>query len=102
MKIIKNGGHRLFEKDPQTVAVVSEMLLDLEKNGMDAVRKYSRKFDEWNPASFELGATQVAQAIGRLDAQAIAAASLWLFIPARRSGQPVEAAATLQFMFRLE
>jgi protein TonB len=38
----------------------------------------------------------------RLDAQAIAAASLWLFLPARRDGQPVEAAATLQFIFRLE
>jgi TonB family protein len=38
----------------------------------------------------------------RLDAQAIAAASLWLFLPARRDGRPVEAAATLQFIFRLE
>ena len=30
------------------------MLLDLEKNGMDAVRRYSRKFDDWDPPSFEL------------------------------------------------
>lgn len=37
MKIVKEGGHRLFERDPETARVVTEMLLDLEKNGMDAV-----------------------------------------------------------------
>ncbi|MGD0090680.1 MAG: histidinol dehydrogenase [Planctomycetota bacterium] len=72
MTIVKNGGHRLFEKDPQTAAVVSEMLLDLEKNGMDAVRKYSRKLDGWSPASFELTRTQVAEAIAKVSPQAIA------------------------------
>ena len=41
MKIIKQGGHRLFESDPETCRIVSEMLLDLERHGMDAVRKYS-------------------------------------------------------------
>jgi len=45
MKIIKEGGHRLFEQDKETANVVSGMLNDLEKNGMDAVRKYSEKFD---------------------------------------------------------
>jgi sulfopropanediol 3-dehydrogenase len=52
VKIIKSGGHRLFERDPETAETVSRMLLDLEKNGMDAVRKYSRQFDEWDPPSF--------------------------------------------------
>ena len=49
MKLIKPGGHRLFESDPQTCKVVSEMLLDMERGGMDAVRKYSKQFDDWNP-----------------------------------------------------
>jgi len=49
MIIYKQGGHRLFENDPDTVKVVSEMLLNLEKNGMDAVREYSKKFDDWIP-----------------------------------------------------
>ena len=31
MKIIKPGGHRLFQQDPETARVVSEMLLDLER-----------------------------------------------------------------------
>lgn len=71
MKIIKPGGHRLFEKDPETARVVSEMLLDLEKNGMAAVRKYSQKFDGWNPASFELNDLQINRAISELTDQVI-------------------------------
>ncbi len=67
MEILKNGGHRLFEHDPETARVVSEMLADLEKNGMDAVRKYSEKFDGWSPESFELSAAQIDQAISELD-----------------------------------
>lgn len=53
MKIIKQGGHRPFESDPQTAKVVAEMLLDLERHGMDAVRKYDRQFDDWDPPTFE-------------------------------------------------
>ena len=46
MKIIQTGGHRLFEPDIETSRIVSEMLLDLEKNGMDAIRQYSERFDD--------------------------------------------------------
>ena len=72
MKLFKEGGHRLFQNDPDTARVVSEMLLDLEKNGMDAVRAYSTRFDDWDPPDFELSEEQVAEAIGRLDPQIIA------------------------------
>jgi sulfopropanediol 3-dehydrogenase len=71
MKVIKEGGHRLFENDPETSKIVSEMLLDLEKNGMDAVRKYSKKFDDWNPDSFELTPKQINEAISKLDKQVL-------------------------------
>jgi sulfopropanediol 3-dehydrogenase len=69
MKIIKNGGHRLFEKDPETAQLVSEMLLDLERNGMDAVRKYSAKFDQWTPDNFELSGAQIDGALKALPEQ---------------------------------
>lgn len=69
MKCIKDGGHRLFEKDQETAEIVSAMLLDLEKNGMDAVRKYSAKFDNWTPKSFELSAAEIDAAIAGLDEQ---------------------------------
>ena len=71
MKVIKEGGHRLFEEDPETSQYVQEMLQDLRENGMDAVRKYSQKFDDWNPASFELSEQQINEAIGKCDEQLI-------------------------------
>jgi sulfopropanediol 3-dehydrogenase len=71
MKVIKQGQQRLFEQDSETAAVVTRMLVDLEKNGMDAVRQYSRRFDEWDPPSFCLSPRQIEEAIGELDEQAI-------------------------------
>jgi sulfopropanediol 3-dehydrogenase len=71
MKIIKNGGHRLFESDPETSRIVSEMLKDLEQHGMDAVRRYSQKFDDWSPASFELSEQEIERAIATLPEQVI-------------------------------
>ena len=72
MLVLKEGGHRLFEKDPETAKVVAEMLADLEKNGLDAVRRYSKRFDDWDPPDFELSDSQVEQAIDKLDPQIIA------------------------------
>jgi sulfopropanediol 3-dehydrogenase len=71
MKVIKSGGHRLFEQDPETSRVVSEMLVDLEKHGMDAIRRYSQKFDEWAPARFELSDAQIDDAISQLPKRVI-------------------------------
>jgi sulfopropanediol 3-dehydrogenase len=72
MQILKEGGRQLFETDPETSATVSDMLSDLENGGMDAVRKYSARFDDWNPASFELSRNQVDQAIAELEPQVLA------------------------------
>lgn len=69
MVTIKSGGHRLFEHDEQTAKIVSEMLIDLERNGMDAVRAYSRKLDQWDPESFELTPTQIEEATKQCDDQ---------------------------------
>jgi len=71
MKTVKSGGHRLFEQDPETSEYVAGMLKDLEQNGMDAVRKYSTKFDDWNPPSFELTSEEIQAAIAQLPEQAI-------------------------------
>ena len=71
MKAIKEGGHWLFEDDAETSQYVSEMLRDLRENGMDAVRKYSRQFDDWDPPSFELTEQQIDEAIAKCDDQLI-------------------------------
>lgn len=69
MKVIKEGGHRLFETDPQTVSYVADMLAQLRKRGLDAVREYSAKFDEWSPASFELTPQQIDEAVAQCSEQ---------------------------------
>jgi sulfopropanediol 3-dehydrogenase len=71
MKVVKAGGHRLFEHDAETAAIVSKILLDIEKNGMDAVRKYSETFDKWNPQSFLLKDDEVEEAIFKVNEQVI-------------------------------
>jgi sulfopropanediol 3-dehydrogenase len=71
MKVIKQGGHRLFEQDTETAATVSAMLRDMEKNGMDAVRRYSQRFDGWVPESFRLNTAQIEAAIAEVSEQAI-------------------------------
>lgn len=71
MRIYKNGGHRLFESDQETSKTVSDILADLEKNGIDAVRKYSKQYDNWDPEDFELNEQQINEAISKVDPQVI-------------------------------
>jgi sulfopropanediol 3-dehydrogenase len=70
MRIAKQGGHRLFEQDRETAATVSEMLLSLERRGMDAVREYSRTLDGWDPSTFELSQADIGEAVASLGEQA--------------------------------
>jgi sulfopropanediol 3-dehydrogenase len=72
MKIIKQGGHRLFETEPETSRYVARMLEKLRRRGMDAVRHYSREFDQWSPASFELSRRQIKEAIAQCPPQLVA------------------------------
>jgi sulfopropanediol 3-dehydrogenase len=72
MQVFKEGGHRLFQSDPECTGIVSRMLADLEKRCMDAVREYSKKFDDWSPTDFELSPAQVEAAIATLDPRVIA------------------------------
>jgi sulfopropanediol 3-dehydrogenase len=71
MKTFKEGKHRLFEQDSETAATVCRMLLDLERDGMDAVRRYSQQLDDWNPRSFRLETREIEDAIVTLSEQAV-------------------------------
>jgi histidinol dehydrogenase len=42
METIKSGKQTLVEREEETSRAVAEMLSDLERNGMDAVREYSQ------------------------------------------------------------
>jgi sulfopropanediol 3-dehydrogenase len=71
MRVVKEGHHRLFEDDVETSTYVSGLLLQLRKNGMDAVRDCSRKFDDWAPPDFELSAKQIDEAISKCPDQLV-------------------------------
>ena len=71
MKFFKEGGHRLFEEGLETSQYVSNLLQYLRKHEMDAVRKYSREFDQWDPPCFELSERQIDEAVSQCDDQLI-------------------------------
>ena len=45
---------------------VSEMLRTIEQGGIDAVRRYSRELDDWDPPTFEVTPAQVDRASAAL------------------------------------
>ncbi|MEE2638301.1 MAG: histidinol dehydrogenase [Acidobacteriota bacterium] len=71
MQLIKDGGHRLFEEDGETTRYVAELLRDLRIRGIDAVRDYSKRFDDWDPPEFELSAQQIDEAVTKCSDQVV-------------------------------
>ena len=51
----------------QVQETVSGILADIERDGTDAIRRYSTKFDGWNPPSFRVSASQIREAEERVD-----------------------------------
>jgi sulfopropanediol 3-dehydrogenase len=51
---------------------VEGVIADVESRGDAAVRAYSIKFDQWDPAAFRLTAQQIDSCIGALSTQALA------------------------------
>jgi len=54
--------------DPDVSAVVSEILLDVERNGVRAVRKYSERFDAWAPERFTLSQADIRRHVASVPA----------------------------------
>ncbi|HEX3834826.1 MAG TPA: histidinol dehydrogenase [Solirubrobacteraceae bacterium] len=55
--------------DPAVAQRVSEMLSRIDRDGVDAVRAYSRELDGWDPPSFEVDADEIARATASLSDQ---------------------------------
>ena len=53
----------------QVRSTVETILLDIERRGDQAVREYSKRFDQWDPADFLLSPDQIQSAIARLSAR---------------------------------
>ena len=43
---------------------VSEILKDIERGGIDAVRRYSQELDNWAPADFVVSDAEFERAVG--------------------------------------
>src|SRR3954454_17595548 len=61
------SGSRLT--DPRVAETVSEMLLEIEREGMDAVRRHSQRLDGWAPASFRTSRAELDAARDAVDPQ---------------------------------
>jgi len=66
-EFLKRGMEQTPERSQEIQATVSRVLLDVERDGITAVRRYSQEFDDWNPPQFTLTADQVAAAAYQVD-----------------------------------
>jgi sulfopropanediol 3-dehydrogenase len=57
------------DDDVKVRATVENIISDVEKRGDDAVRDYSRKFDNWDPADFRLSPSDIESAVKSLSAR---------------------------------
>jgi len=73
IRYLKHGktAAQLAASDETTRTTVERILLDISVRGDEAVREYSRKFDQWDPAEFRLSQQQVEQAQKALSAREI-------------------------------
>src|ERR1700678_1980586 len=60
-------------RDEAVAARVSEMLLRIEREGMDAVRAYSRELDGWAPEPFLVSPAEIDAAAASLPGELTAA-----------------------------
>ena len=55
--------------DAKVRATVETVIAEIEKRGDEAVRDYSRQFDQWDPADFTLSQSDIESAVKKLSAR---------------------------------
>ena len=66
-RYLKQGMQQTTERSIQIQHIVSQVLLDVEREGATAVRRYSRQFDHWDPPRFTLTQDEIAAASSAVD-----------------------------------
>jgi sulfopropanediol 3-dehydrogenase len=69
MEYIKKASPNVTVMSQEIKDTVSRIISDVEREGVAAVRRYSEKFDGWNPASFRLSAQEIEKSIAGVDAE---------------------------------
>jgi sulfopropanediol 3-dehydrogenase len=62
------GGAADAHRNDDVSAVVREVIEDVRANGDEAVRRYSKRFDDWSPESFRLAPEQIEELVASLPA----------------------------------
>jgi sulfopropanediol 3-dehydrogenase len=66
-RYLKSPNPPTTEATEELSARVSEILKDIEKHGLDAVRRYSREFDNWAPEDFIVSGSEFERAAADID-----------------------------------
>ncbi len=63
---LKRAEQEAESSSPELHKVVTDILEDVRRNGIEAVRKYSEKFDSWNPVSFRVDEETIKKATNEI------------------------------------
>jgi sulfopropanediol 3-dehydrogenase len=66
---LKKPAKRPQATDPQVRDAVSQILLDVEREGEAAVRRYSERFDDWSPERFVMRQDEIERRVGEVPAE---------------------------------
>jgi sulfopropanediol 3-dehydrogenase len=69
VRFLKQRGRRPSEAPPEVRRRVDAMLADIESGGAEAVRRWSRELDGWNPERFVVGEAEFERAAAELDGE---------------------------------
>ncbi|CAM3792995.1 histidinol dehydrogenase [Deinococcus frigens] len=70
MEYLKKARQSVQADSQATRQVVSQVLSDIEREGMSAVRRYSEQFDSWNPPSFYISPETIQQGLEQVSESA--------------------------------
>ena len=67
MEYLKKASPNVTVFSQEIKDTVSRIISDVEREGVAAVRRYSEKFDAWNPPSFRVIQREIEQIIAGVD-----------------------------------
>ena len=68
-EFLKRPDARPQEVDSEVKRTVEEMIRRIERDGIEAVRDYSQRLDDWDPPSFRVGEEEVEAATAQVPAE---------------------------------
>lgn len=86
MEYVKKPSRSPDQVTDEVRSTVSRIIADVEREGEAAIRRYSERFDNWNPDSFRVSAAEIDRARDEMD-QSVAESSRFLIEQVRNFAQ---------------